>query len=237
MEPNKFAVGIPGYGQTAFRWMQEWLRFQSTLRRHCDVAGIITTDMAYVDAALNSIIAECLTRPDWNYLLTVEHDMILSDDYVQSLRNLDPDKHKVVGALYFGRAQEDMRPIPGYLRLDGNFDRLSLDQVKAMRESPGLHRVDVVGTGALAIHRSVLEDWPADKMQWFKGRVSDKGFLGHDLLFCMEAAEQGHTIWCDNTARVGHIGSFVSDEETYLATTDYQARKETRKLTVLEGTG
>jgi predicted O-methyltransferase YrrM len=181
------------------------------------------------------------TRGGWDYLLLLEHDNIAPNDWANVIVNeLDPEVHHIVGRWYFGKAQEDMRSICGYLRPDGAFDRLSYDEVQNFRQHRGLYRVGtgmkgvddsaetfVVGLGCTAIHRSVLENWDADSMPWFKNRTEWNaetktiGMEGHDVRFCNLAAKQGFNVWIDTRKACGHIGEFISDDETYTLTADH----------------
>lgn len=243
-------MGIPGYGWVTFRWVKEWFRFQSQIARQSNLAHLYLTETAYPDAAMNDIVATALKYDDWDYLQILEHDQIAPADWVSFVAELDPATHKVVGALTFGRAQEDQRPIPGHIAENGEYNRLSEDEVRAMCAAPGLYRVDAVGFGCSVIHRSVLENWNpegrgkpvAGRHDWFIPGVQANGYLGHDIAFCMEAASQGHEIWVSSAHVSGHIGTFISSDETFLATIDHMRAKEAaeaarpRSLTILAGT-
>ena len=204
--------------------------------------SILTSNAPYVEDATTNIVQTALTDSDWDYLVFLEHDNIAPDDWANVVCNeLDPDIHKIVGRWYFGKAQEDMRSICGYIRPNGDFDRLSYNEVQFFRSNPGLYRVGAgmagvddtaltltVGLGCTAIHRSVFENWTG-KMPWFQSIMEwhphpdhpSKGFrsmLGHDVNFCLEAHKQGIDVWLDTRKPSGHIGEFVSDDITYTAT-------------------
>ena len=65
---------------------------------------------------------------------------------------------------------------------------------------------DVVGAGALLIHRRVLERLPDP---WFKftyeGRDNDEG-VSEDFYFCKKAKEAGFTIIVDTAVQCPHDG-------------------------------
>src|SRR5439155_806797 len=197
-----------------------------------------------------------LRRDDWDYLCFVEQDNIVPDDWIDIVvHELDPAVHHVVGRWYFGKAQEDQRSICGYIRPNGDFQRLTYEQVQFFRNKRGLYRVGAgmegvddsavtfsVGLGCTAISRVVLENWTG-RMPWFQtisswnettGRA---GYLGQDIGFCLETAKQGYHVWVDTRKASGHIGEFVSDDETYTASAQYMASKGEANLATSETVG
>ena len=69
---------------------------------------------------------------------------------------------------------------------------------------PPAFRVAGCGFGAVLMKTQVLRD----VMIGNRGRCFiPEPMLGEDLAFCQRAAGAGHEIWCEPTARVGHIGS------------------------------
>lgn len=242
---NRVLIGLPLYGSVGPHFFQRWLSFQGQMSAVTrSRVPVITTNMAYVDHADTSILQSALKDKEWDYVALIEHDNIIPDDWAEVVATeLDPEVHKIVGRWYFGRAQEDMRSICGYLYPNGDFNRLSYDEVQTFRAHRGLYRVGagmehvddtassfVVGLGCTAIHRSVFEEWQGE-MPWFKSVSSwneEKqkiGYLGHDVNFCLQAAAQGFHIWIDTRKAAGHVGEFVSDEETYIATARHMITK------------
>ena len=65
------------------------------------------------------------------------------------------------------------------------------------QEHQGLVELVAGGCAGMLIHRSVLE---AVEPPWF-----EYGFASEDLIFCNKAKEAGFSIWCDLSARLGHI--------------------------------
>jgi len=79
-----------------------------------------------------------------------------------------------------------------------------LVQDKAKLNAPGLLRWDLVGSGALLIHRRVLED--PSMAAPFADRFDGRGFRvsGHDFEFCRRAGMAGYKTWVAMDARCGH---------------------------------
>jgi hypothetical protein len=85
-----------------------------------------------------------------------------------------------------------------------------------------------LATHCLAVKRHVLERFAEDNTQWFQDLYWDDykrdgpkfgtRKWGHDLLFCIRAAEKGFRLWIDNRVFWGHLKSV--DLKTW-----YQANK------------
>ena len=65
------------------------------------------------------------------------------------------------------------------------------------RGTEGLIELAAGGAAGMLISREVLE---AMEEPWF-----EYGFASEDILFCQKAKELGFSIWCDLSARTGHI--------------------------------
>ena len=67
-------------------------------------------------------------------------------------------------------------------------------------------RVAGCGFGAVLMKTKVLED----VMNTHKGQVFlPDARTGEDLAFCQRATDCGYEIWCEPTARVGHVGNVI----------------------------
>jgi hypothetical protein len=66
----------------------------------------------------------------------------------------------------------------------------------------GIVELAAGGCAGMLIHRDVLED--VGGPHWF-----EYGFASEDLIFCEKAREKGYGIYCDLSARLGHITTAV----------------------------
>jgi hypothetical protein len=210
----------------AAEWVQKFLLWQSSIATFVnahgqDFAGIISTVTAYVDFAMNELVNEALKSQRWDYMVILEQDNFAPPDLMERIYNYDPEIHKIVGTLYFGRVQEDQRPVAGYFKQNKRFDRIPPDACEGMLRDPGLYEVDWVGMGCTAIHRSVFENFPRNRLPWFKNPNSGGKAMGHDVYFCTEAKRAGNKIWVDTREIATHMGIWRSTAETYLATRRY----------------
>jgi predicted O-methyltransferase YrrM len=223
---NRLVIVLPMYGNVFAEWVQKFLLWQSNVatfvtKHRQDFAGIISTVTPYVDFAMNELVNEAMKSDRWDYMLILEQDNFAPDDLIDRVYNYDPEVHKIVGTLYFGRVQEDQRPVAGYFKKGKHFDRIPPDTTERMLRDPGLYEVDWVGMGCTAIHRSVFADFPKNRLPWFKNPNSRGKAMGHDVYFCTEAKRAGNKIWVDTRSIATHMGTWRSTAETYLATRRY----------------
>ena len=74
--------------------------------------------------------------------------------------------------------------------------------------------IDGCGFGAVMLNVSLL------KHVWDKyGKPFNPipGVLGEDLSFCWRARQLGHELKCDSSIKVGHVGTFIFNENHWLA--------------------
>lgn len=87
-----------------------------------------------------------------------------------------------------------------------------------------LVEVELVGAGALLVHRSVYEKVPPQRngKNWFDWRVDMKGFipdnlcLSEDYTWNAHVRNHGYKIYCDTSIRCKHIGLAQADYGTFL---------------------
>lgn len=210
---NFFALGIPGYQQVEFDWIQHFWQLQWPAP-----PAMLTASAAYLPDAHNLLVESFLGLPEARqpekygyeraYLCFLEQDMLPQP--VFALRAQDYTQ-PVVGQLYFRKKLNDQRPLAGFFSdTNGNYEPLEDDLLdKWCDEEPGLHPVDVVGMGCTFIRADVLLNWPDKYRPWFKWLPSFWGRgASDDLQFHWECKQQGIETFVDThpAARCGHLG-------------------------------
>lgn len=164
----------------------------------------------------NHVVKSALQYPDWERLLFIDSDMLFSENLREIAESWEDP---IVGGLYFRRRWPDFNPIPGYIKNPDHplYQVLEFTDVQRMVSNPGLHPVDVLGTGCMGIRRDVLEMWAPDKMPWFDTAIREDGqeIIGEDVMFCHRATQQGIQLMVDTRIQCGHMGVITVGAETY----------------------
>lgn len=223
--PNRIKVFLPLYGVVWAKFLIHWLEFEQQISRYDKYTGLMVQELAPVDLNMNNMLTEALKDPNWDYAFVVEQDMRMPPGVLERVGSLDHEKVPIWSCLYFGRTKENQTPIPGHW-ISSRLHRLTYDQTCKMLPQrggvAGMHKVDTVGMGATAIHRSVFEKWPwSPSHPWFKFDYDHMGPMGHDVWFCVQAGSQGYPIYVDSSMIAKHIGDWQSDDDTYLASTEH----------------
>ena len=149
------------------------------------------------DIARNIIVRTFLKSPaEW--LLFLDSDIHIPQDGVTRMLS---HKLPIVSALYWRRQEPHT---PAMWKFTGPKPN---DHAPITNYGDGqMVEADVVGAGALLIHRRVLERLPDP---WFKftyeGRDNDEG-VSEDFYFCKKAKEAGFTIIVDTAVQCPHDG-------------------------------
>ena len=173
---------------------------------HNYVALEATANLAKARNRLCDEFLKNYTDAEW--LWFVDTDMVFQPQLMHQMvaRAVEHDV-KILGALCV------------ILTADGVIPTLFIDSPTTVTQvmldwAPNqLAEVAATGTGCLLIHRSVLQQMfdqsGGSTNCWFGFdiRFGDDGSewaLGEDVSFCLRAGEQGHKVYVDTTAHVGH---------------------------------
>jgi GT2 family glycosyltransferase len=137
----------------------------------------------------NRIVRDFLGLGDSEVLIMVDDDVVPAPNLLDLLDPIDSGEAAIVGAVV-----PIVRPgtvhMPSVYRWNKEEQEYEIPREYFMGQ--GVQRVDAVGTGAIAIHRSVLQGMDAP----FEARYDKRGILnmGEDLNFCRRARRDGHKI-------------------------------------------
>ena len=162
-----------------------------SFRLHRDgVAHEIALEAGTLVYLARNRLANKAINEGFDRVLWLDSDMVFQPDIVDALEFCE--KPFVCGAFQSRR--------PPYSSCVFKDIRLkSLERVKEYGLEP--FRVDGCGFACVLMKTEVLEAVSRKHGKCFTPMED----YGEDLAFCVRAKEEGYEIWCDPTARVGHI--------------------------------
>lgn len=142
-------------------------------------------------------ICQRVIKDDFDCVLFIDSDMTFEPDVAQKLTS---HGHDVVTGLYVDK-HKNHKPLifseicPETGDMAPSASRAGLDFTEPLVEVAGC------GAGALMITNHALRMIKIHQHDWFK---PFKG-LGEDVSFCHRATQTGMKVYCDTTARLGHL--------------------------------
>jgi hypothetical protein len=203
---QKVVVALPLYKQLSVSWFYNW---ELLSKEHC--AGSISTDGVYLPFAMTDIVAAALrTFGSWEWLVVLEHDVVVGRDTFDRIAGYESDRD-IVGAVC--PQHQPPHKVMAFTQDDPQTVRHLTPEVLApMLAAPGLYEVDKVSMSCTAINRRVLEKWDPDIAMWdVDAPVPGRQRWGHDLRFCDEAVRQGFRVWLDTAICCGHLTETTVD--------------------------
>lgn len=177
----------------------------------------------YLDDARNLLVQLCLDHaPPWDWLMMVDSDMVFAPADIATLIGAVASPHltPVIGGVY-ANPDAKGRANPVVYRW-GDFDRgdmlvPSFVQMskKELADSQNWALVDgdvvgvgCVGTGFLAIHRSILvtllDTYRPPFLPWFDEPIINGVHMGEDMGFCRRVLDLGYPVLVHRGVRLGH---------------------------------
>jgi hypothetical protein len=166
----------------------------------------------------NIIVKNFLDDSHADWLFMLDSDQTLSVDVFDKLVDTaHKDDKPFVAGLVFAQFFDDgvLRPVPAIYNLHESGSMLPIDDYA----KDSVIRIDGAGTGAILVHRSVLEavrekanpnqgtDWC-----WFFDGAIDGRWFSEDLLFCRKVGALGFPIFAHTGAILPHHKQFWLDD-------------------------
>ena len=129
---------------------------------------------------------------NFTHILFIDSDMVFDEHIVETLQFCDKD---FVCGVFQSRRQPYGSCIYSSLK--------PLEKVKSYGMQP--FKIKGCGMACTMISTEILKEVQARYGSCFNPEIFDGIKFGEDLAFCWRANETGAEIWCDPTARVGHI--------------------------------
>jgi glycosyltransferase involved in cell wall biosynthesis len=157
----------------------------------------------YTIDQVRNLIAEW--AKEYDYLLSVDSDIVLPKDALIKMLNHDVD---MVSGVYMQRLH-DKQVLEIYkLNDQGGMTNVSAEEISP----PGLHQVSGCGFGAVLIKSDVIRNMEYPHFE-YKSALSHAHTFSEDVYFCKKALETGAQIYVDSTIICEHIGArkFIPD--------------------------
>ena len=206
----KTRIAIPCMDMVNTLFMQSLLGMRRTGRAEF---GIACSSLVY--DARNALARKAIVEK-FDRVLWLDSDMVFDPDFMERL-NADLDAGRdMVSGLYFTR-KLPLKPVIfnecGYFRRNEETMEV-VPTAKTYYDYPkdSIFEVAACGFGGVLMNVSLLEEVEAKFGLPFAPIV---GF-GEDISFCLRVSELGKKMYCDSTARMGHVGYSTINEETYV---------------------
>lgn len=145
-------------------------------------------------------------------VLWLDSDMQFQPDLFRKLSDALDDGRDFVSGLYFTRKA----PYKPVIFKRAGYDRVGENGVKPIAEAyydypkNGIFEVAAAGFGGVMMNVSLL----AEVEKNFGLPFSPIMGFGEDISFCLRVQEMGKKMYCDPSAKMGHVGQFVYDEDS-----------------------
>lgn len=159
----------------------------------------------YLDVGRNYIVEKFLAGTA-EVLLFVDSDMEFTADQVHEIVAKVSPAQPVVGGLYVNWfANHGVKPVALVWDIDSTPPLMV--PIDNPSDGDGLVEVGCVGTGFMAIHRSLLDQMTTlfdAPCPWFAEVAYAGSQMGEDVTFCQRAVALGHPVYVDTDLRIHH---------------------------------
>lgn len=188
----KLLIAIPSYDAMRPEFVRSLVELEQKLREDGVRYEVKIITGTLVHAARDRL-AQHAVNNEFTEVLWIDDDMVFDKYLYEDLKMVRKD---IVCGLFISRH---------YPYCSCLFS--SLDPVERITEYPDeAFQVAGCGFGAVLMDANVLKDVMTNNGG--KCFVPEQK-LGEDCAFCMRATRLGYQIWCEPTARVGHVGRIV----------------------------
>lgn len=151
--------------------------------------------------SMNRLAREAV-RGEYDYLMSIDNDMIFPPDGIIKLLENDKD---IVGGNYSVRGNSvEGDPREAVIKVA---DENGVRKTIPLAHLPtALFKCNALGNGFTLYKTAVFKDM---KAPWFYVTEDEDGnWSGEDVLFHERAQQAGFEVWCNPQIQIGHIGTF-----------------------------
>ena len=162
-----------------------------------------------------TLIANKAIELGFDRVLWIDSDMTFpADTLIRLSEDMDKGLDMVCG-IYFTRKPPILPAIHKYLKWQIKEDGWVDTDCKCFTDYPenSLFEIACCGFGCVMTSTKLLKAMNEKYGSPFYPLMG----MGEDTTFCWRATQNGFKIYCDSRVKVGHIGQYVFDEETWRA--------------------
>lgn len=190
---RKLLIAIPCYDSMRPEFVQSLVALEDRLRRDG-----VPFEVKIIPGTLVYMARDALARHavnnDFTHVLWLDADMVFGDSILEDLTMSGKD---MVCGLFISRHNPYLSTI---------FAQLSPEVIRITEFPDEAFRIGACGFACVFMRVEILRDVLNNN----NGKCFlPTGRLSEDLAFCERARCQGYEIWCEPTARVGHVGPVV----------------------------
>ena len=190
-KPFKLLIAVPSTDYMHAEFVQSLIKLQENLQREGIRHHVEIAPGTLVYIARDRLACQAINE-GYTHILFIDSDMVFDEHIVETLQFCGKD-------FVCGAFQSRRHPYGSCI-----FSSLKpLEKVKSYGMEP--FRVKGCGMAMTMIATEILKDVQSRYGSCFNPEIFDGIKYGEDLAFCWRANEIGAEIWCEPTARVGHI--------------------------------
>lgn len=159
----------------------------------------------YLDVARNYVVERFMAGTS-DVLLFVDSDVIFRPEQARAIVAKVSEAEPIIGGMYVNHfTDHGIRPVA--LTWEKVDDQPQMVPVE-LPDTDDLVSVDCVGTGFMAIHRSLLERFKTifhAPCPWFAEEAMNGSQMGEDVTFCQRAVHLGYPVFLDPSIRLDHL--------------------------------
>lgn len=134
-----------------------------------------------------------------DFLFFIDDDMVFPPDTLDILIKQDKD---IIGPAYRARKIDSKRTAA---LLEGGFIDLGGDVEEKYKTT---FECAAKGTGVMLIKVEIFRKMDRPWFDFIYDKEVGVCTKGEDYFFCEKARKIGHTVWCDPTIKIGHLGDY-----------------------------
>ena len=219
-------IAVPTLSTVPVDFMYSLLNLLATSGSKCK---LWCEQNSLVTAARNSL---CLRAIEGGYdtILFIDSDMKFDGDALnRCLQTMEEQNADLVSGLFFMRKLPTVPTIAREIiyRTEGEAIH---SEAKYYLDYPHDAVFPIAGTGMaftlikVDLVKRVIDEFHVPPFHMFP-------LLGEDYSFCLRAGKLGAKLVCDSRVKIGHIGTYVYDEQTYLGQKGNLNEKEEETVT------